>query len=175
MTLKYVILFLVIKMKIYKKVSFLIVVFLMIVLILGGLYIKNYAMISESSKTSYIIDDSDIIGSINIESINLNRNLVQGLDNTFYFSHNYRKNISNNGEFFLDFQGDLLNNNNPIIYSKKENIRFIDNLKMGDIIRINYLDNTLCYEIFNNENSDLLLKIYDNDLIVNIFAKKIVC
>ena len=152
-------------------------IFLVIVIFLSCLYIKKYAMVSESSKTSYsyYIDDTDIIGTINIESINLNNYLMQGLDNTFYFSHNYEKNRSDDGEFFLDYRGDLLKNKNSIIYSKLNNINDINKIKMDDIIKISYLKNNLCYQVINCNKYDLLLKIYDKNSVINIFAKKITC
>ena len=129
-------------------------------------------MISESSVISY---KDDIIGYINIESIHLTSNLVQGLDNTFYLSHNYLGNESESGEIFLDYQGDLLNNNNAIIYSKINNIRDAYFLNKGDKIEILYLKNRLCYEITYNKTNDLLLKIYNKNNTLNIFAKKIAC
>ena len=162
-------------MKIFKNMNFLIIIMFIFVLLLSLLYLKESVMISESSSISFI-DDSDIIGNIKIESINLNSKLLQGLDNTFYFSHNYLKTSSRKGEIFLDYQGDLINNNNAIIYSNVDNFKDINMLNNNDIININYLDNLICYKIINNKkNSNLNIKIIDKSKKINIFAKKVNC
>lgn len=136
-------------------------------------------MISEKSSNQISMSVDDIIGYINIKSINLTSNLMQGLDNTFYLSHDYLRGYSENGEFFLDFEGDLENNNNPIIYSRKENIN-INYLRINDLIEIGYLKNTYCYKInsikdnIKNNKYDLLIKVYgDNNK--NILCKRINC
>ena len=164
------------KMKIFKNVGLLISIAFIIVLIFGYFYLKNQVMISES--VSLNVDD--IIGYINIDSINLTNNLMQGYDNDYYLNHDYLKKDSLKGEFFLDYEGDLINNNNSIIYSKVDNIINYNNLKIGDKIEVLYLKDKLCYQIidFNSKklkNYDLLIKIYDKNIKFNILSKKIMC
>ena len=154
----YVILFLVIIMNPLKKISFLLAVVFIIVFVLGYFYLKDNVMISQRQQINYNVDD--LIGYINIESINLTSNLMQGMDNTFYLSHNFLKNSNINGEFFLDYQGDLLNNNNAIIYTNYNNIVNLDEIKSGDRIKILYLRNNLCYKVISTKNNkDIIIKI----------------
>ena len=162
-------------MKIFKNINFLIIIVFIMVLLLSLFYLKNDVMISESTSISFI-DDSDIIGNINIESINLNAKLLQGLDNTFYFSHDYLRANNESGEIFLDYQGDLLNDNNPIIYSNIDNIRNINDVNINDKIKINYLNNLICYEIIDGKkNNNLNIKIVDKTKKINLYAKKAKC
>ena len=90
------------KMKIFKNINFLIIIILIMVILLSMFYLKNNVMISESSKVSYI-DDNDIIGYIRIDKNNINKYLLQGLDNQYYLNHNYLKNYDENGEKNLPF------------------------------------------------------------------------
>ncbi len=157
------------------KRNIVIIIMIIIVLLLSLLYLKNNVMISENSNLSYV-DDSDIIGSIKIKSIDLSNILVQGLDNNYYLNHNYLKELNNYGEIFLDYQGDLINNNNPIIYSNINNMNNIINIKTNDIIEIFYLYKSLCYKVINSKkNSNLELRIFEKNNINKYFAKKIKC
>ena len=164
--------------ELFKKMSFLIAVTFIIVVIFGYIFLTTQVMVSESKVEDEVpMNLYDIIGYVDIKSINLNRHLMQGLDNTFYLTHNYFQKNSKYGEFYLDYEGDLINNNNPIIYTRKENINYED-LRINDRIKIYYLDNQFCYQITSinkniNKKYDLLLKIYDNDLEINILTKKV--
>lgn len=137
-------------------------------------------MISESKDNNPIsMSVDDIIGYISIESINLVKPLMQGLDNTFYFTHNYLRNNNEDGEIFLDYEGDLNNLYNSIIYTKINNLNYHD-LRINDYIEINYLKNIMCFKInkiskANNSNYNLLIKVYENDDIINIYSNKIKC
>lgn len=163
------------KMKIFKNINFLIIIILIMVILLSMFYLKNNVMISESSKVSYI-DDNDIIGYIRIDKNNINKYLLQGLDNQYYLNHNYLKNYDENGEIFLDYEGDLLNDKNSIIYSKVNNFNDINSLINDDIIEIIYINNKLCYKVNNNKNnSNLVIKIIGKNKVKKIYAKKIKC
>lgn len=145
------------------------------VLLLSLVYLKDNVMISESQNISYV-DDSDIIGYINIKSIGLFDNLLQGLDNSFYLSHNYLKEYDKKGEIYLDYQGDLLNNNNSIIYANINKFINLKNIDINDKINIYYINDLLCYKVVKSKkDSNLELKIYDNNKKISIFAKKIAC
>ena len=171
MTSQYVILFLVIKL---KKIYFVIFILLIVVFILSCLYLKNSVMISQSS-ISYV-DDNDIVGSIKIDSIKLSNLLLQGLDNRYYLNHNYLKKENENGEIFLDYQGDLFKNNNAIIYSKFDNIPNISDIKSDDKIEVFYLYKTICYKVLEkSKNYNLELRIINKKTIDRVYAKKVNC
>ena len=146
-----------------------------IVILLSLFYLKNNVMISESNSISYI-EDNDIVGSIKIDSIKLSNLLVQGLDNNYYYDHNYLKQQSKSGEIFLDYQGDLINNNNAIIYTKVDNINNIGSIKDNDKIEIFYLYKMLCYKVNNSKNNkDLEIRVINNKKVEKIYAKKVKC
>ncbi len=48
------------------------------------------------------LENSDIIGWIEIENTNINYPVLQGEDNSYYMNHNYKKQKSANGSIFLD-------------------------------------------------------------------------
>ena len=157
-----------------KKIYVIILILFILIVLLSVFYIDNNVMISESN-ISYV-DDNDIIGSIRIDSINYSNILLQGLDNNYYLNHNYLKEMDNKGEIYLDYQGDLINNNNPIIYSNIDNIKDINRIKINDKIEVFYLYKLLCYKVINNsKNSNLELRIYDKNSIKKIYAKKFKC
>ena len=157
-----------------KRIYLLIFIMFIVVILLSIYYFNNNVMISESN-ISYI-DDNDIIGSIKISSINYSNILLQGLDNKYYLNHNYLKEINDNGEVYLDYQGDLINNNNPIIYSKINNIKDINKIRINDKIEVFYLYKLQCYKVINSsKNKDLEFRIYDDNNIKKIYAKKIKC
>ena len=151
-----------------------------IVLLFGYFYLNDDVIIDEKKDGNYLnISVDDIIGYISIDSINLVNNLVQGLDNEFYLSHDYLRGSSDTGEIFLDYQGDLINNKNAIIYSKLDNIN-INNLSVNDTVDIGYLKEKYCYKIDkinikNNVKYDLLIKVFENDNVNVIGCKKINC
>ena len=166
--MRYVILFLVIYMKYIKIILFLII----LIILLGCIYIKDNIMISESEYVGNVNID-DIVGYIIIG--NDTKMLLQGYDNTFYLNHNYYKGENSNGEVFLDFEGDLINNKHSVIYSNINNVNY-DSINIGDNIEISYYKNKLCYEIISNKKeSDLTIKLFDNNLEINILCKKIMC
>lgn len=131
-------------------------------------------MISQS-EISYV-DNSDIIGSIKIDKINLSNLLLQGLDNTYYFNHNYLKEKDKKGEIFLDYQGDLFYNKKATIYTNIDNVKNYNNIGTDDIIEVFYLYKTLCYKVINKpKKSDLVIRIIDAKNIEKIYAKKVNC
>ena len=53
-------------------------------------------------------------------------------------------------------------------------------MRINDIIEIDYLSNIYCFKIDKVDsliynNYDLVIKVYDNDNIINIYSKKIEC
>lgn len=62
-------------------------------------------------------ENSDIVGWLEIENSNINYPLLQGTDNNFYMTHNYKKEKSKNGALFLDKDYDWsLPSTNLLIY-----------------------------------------------------------
>ena len=59
----------------------------------------------------------DIIGWLEIENTNINYPVLQGTDNSYYMTHNYKKENSKNGSIFLDANYNWnIPNNNLLIY-----------------------------------------------------------
>ena len=57
--------------------------------------------------------NADIIGWIEIENTNINYPVLQGTDNSYYMTHNYKKEKSKNGSIFLnaDYNWNIPSNN----------------------------------------------------------------
>jgi hypothetical protein len=147
-----------------------------IIALFGYFYLKDNIKYSNSYEVISYSNDYEI-GSIKIPLLNIDRKLMQGLDNKYYLDHNYLNMDSNNGEFFLDTYGDLLNNNNSIIYSSTNNLD-VNNIRINDIVNIKYLDNDLCYKVLsinNNLKHDLIIKLLDRNKEYNIFLLKVDC
>lgn len=80
--------------------------------------------------------NSDIKGWLEIENTNINYPVLQGTDNSFYMTHNYKKQYSMNGAIFLD--KDFCWNppsSNLLIYghNNRNNTMFQDLLKYTNI------------------------------------------
>ena len=151
------------------------VVLLMLVNVFGLIYIKDNIKYSNSKEVISYNNDYEI-GSIKISSINLDRKIMQGLDNEYYFTHNYLNADSDSGEFFLDTFSDL-NRSDAIIYSSVNNLD-VNLLRINDKVSINYIDNELCYKIDsinNNIKRDLIIKLVSTNKEYNIFLSRIDC
>ena len=62
-------------------------------------------------------ENSDIVGWLEIEDSNINYPVLQGTDNSFYMTHNYKKQYSKNGSLFLDKDYDWsISSTNLLIY-----------------------------------------------------------
>ena len=149
---------------------------MIVVIVFGCISIKDYSKFSNSYEVMSYTNDYEI-GSIDINSINLHRKIMQGLDNKYYLNHNYLNMDSDSGEFFLDNYGDLMNNNNPIIYSNSSNLD-INGVRINDIVNIKYIDNDLCYKVLSinrKVNYDLIIKLLGNNKEYNIFLLKVDC
>ena len=61
--------------------------------------------------------NADIIGWLEIENTNINYPVLQGTDNSYYMTHNYKKENSKNGAIFLDANYNWnIPSNNLLIY-----------------------------------------------------------
>ena len=61
--------------------------------------------------------NADIIGWLEIENTNINYPVLQGTDNRYYMTHNYKKENSKNGSIFLDANYNWnIPSNNLLIY-----------------------------------------------------------
>ena len=59
----------------------------------------------------------DIVGWLEIANTNINYPVLQGTDNSYYMTHNYKKGNSKNGSIFLDANYDWnITSNNLLIY-----------------------------------------------------------
>ena len=145
-----------------------------IISLFGYLYLKDNVEYSNSYEVISYSNDYEI-GNINIPSLNIERKLMQGLDNKYYLDHNYLNMDSSNGEFFLDTYGDLINNKNSIIYSSVNNLD-VNSIRINDLVYIKYLDNELIYKVLSinsNIKHDLVIKLVNSNKEYNIFLIKI--
>ncbi len=112
-----------------KKQRILIYIFLVILIIISLIYIvffmknKNESLNNSSALSEVKIDESkideqttdrmlqvqelqkensDIVGWIEIEGTNINYPVLQGTDNDYYMTHNYKKEEAKDGSIFLD-------------------------------------------------------------------------
>ena len=79
--------------------------------------------------------NEDIVGWIEIEETNINYPVLQGDDNEYYLTHNYKKEKSQKGSIFLDAEYDWsIPSNNLIIYGHNiiNDLMFKDLLKYAD-------------------------------------------
>lgn len=80
-------------------------------------------------------ENSDVIGWLEIEDTNINYPVVQGNDNDYYLTHNYKKEYSIGGSLFLDKNFDIKNgSSNYLIYGHRNN----NGLMFEDLM--NYVD-----------------------------------
>lgn len=67
-------------------------------------------------------ENSDVVGFLEIENTNISYPVVQGNDNEYYMTHNYKKEKSKNGAIFLDKDYDWnIPSNNYLIYGHNLN------------------------------------------------------
>ena len=127
--------------------------------------INNNMVLTENTPKD---NNDDIIGQLSIPGLNISCQLVQGLDNEFYLSHDIEKNESKFGTIFLDYQSDLLNSNISYIYDLPFNnlSKYLnhDFLKKNDVMTINYLGNVINYKIVDAYTSTKRNKLSRNTL-----------
>ena len=67
-------------------------------------------------------ENQDIVGWLEIENTNINYPVLQGKDNEYYMTHNYKKQKSKNGSIFLDKDYDWnIKGNNLLMYGHNLN------------------------------------------------------
>ena len=67
-------------------------------------------------------ENQDVVGTLEIDNTNINYPVLQGKDNDFYMTHNYKKEKSRNGSIFLDKSYNWnMNSNNLLIYGHNLN------------------------------------------------------
>ena len=67
-------------------------------------------------------ENSDVVGFLEIENTNISYPVVQGNDNKYYMTHNYKREKSKNGAIFLDKDYDWnIPSNNYLIYGHNLN------------------------------------------------------
>lgn len=80
-------------------------------------------------------ENSDIVGWLEIENTSINYPVLQGTDNEYYMTHNYKKKKSKNGSIFLNKDYDWnIPSNNLLIYGHNLNngTMFQELLKYSD-------------------------------------------
>ena len=111
-------------------------------------------------------ENSDIVGFLEIENTNISYPVVQGLDNEYYMTHNYKKEKSKNGAIFLDKDYDWnIQSNNYLIYGH--------NLNNGTMFQelLKYAD-----ESYYKEHSKILFTTADEEEsydIISVFKSKV--
>lgn len=61
--------------------------------------------------------NSDVIGWLKVNGININYPFVQGKDNNYYLTHGFNKSYNDAGWIFFDYRNNNTNNKNTIIYA----------------------------------------------------------
>ena len=80
-------------------------------------------------------ENNDVVAWIEIEGTNINYPVLQGKDNDFYLTHNYKKEKAEGGSLFLDKDFDIVNgSSNYLIYGHrmKNGTMFEDLMKYAD-------------------------------------------
>lgn len=114
-------------------------------------------------------ENKDIVGWVEIEDTNINYPVLQGEDNEYYLTHNYKKEKSEKGSIFLDAKYDWsIPSNNLLIYGHNimNDLMFKDLLKYADeefyknhpIIRFTTENEDLEYEIISVFKSRVFYK-----------------
>lgn len=165
-----------------KKINMIIGV-LFVFLLLDIKYYINYdwkaKRMNNISNNTILLDDlpkeinDDIIGQLDIPGLNISCQLVQGLDNSFYLSHDIERKDSKLGAIFLDYQSDLSNSNISYIYGHSSLIydlpfnnlsRYLNKsfLNNNNIISIHYLGNNINYKVVEAYTSTKRNKLSKN-------------
>lgn len=90
---------------------------------------ENQKVIEEPIETERMLkvkelkeENQDIVGWLEIEDTNINYPVLQGKDNEYYMTHNYKKQKSKNGSIFLDKDYDWnIKGNNLLMYGHNLN------------------------------------------------------
>jgi len=141
-----------------KKLRRILILFLSVIFIIGIIYIFNYFYTNFKNKNEDILskveidetkiteqkserilqleelkkENEDIVGWLEIEGTNMNYPVLQGTDNSYYMTHNYKKEYSKDGSLFLDKAYDWnIPSSNLLIYghNNKNGIMFQELLK----------------------------------------------
>ena len=95
--------------------------------IINTIEVENEKITKETSKKMIQVnilkqENPDVVGILEIENTNISYPVVQGNDNQYYMTHNYKKEKSKNGAIFLDKDYDWnLESNNLLIYGHNLN------------------------------------------------------
>lgn len=171
-----------------NKIKIILIILLTIIFILGSVYIlyylhENYkakrdntdilnnVKIDETditeTKTKRILqleelqkENEEIIGWLEIEGTNINYPVLQGLDNDYYLTHNYKKEKSITGSIFLDRDFDLINgSSNYLIYGHRNE----NGLMFEDLIKYSNED-------FYNEHRKIKFTTNNDDSIYEVLS-----
>lgn len=111
-------------------------------------------------------ENKDVVGLLEIENTNISYPVVQGDDNEYYMTHNYKKEKSKNGSIFLDKDYDWkISSNNYLIYGH--------NLNNGTMFQ-----ELLKYESedYYNKHPEILFTTADEEAtydIISVFKSKV--
>lgn len=108
--------------------------------ILNEIDIDNTQVTEEKTEKMLQLEElqkqnNEIIGWLEIENTNINYPILQGSDNEFYLTHNYKKEKATGGSLFLDKNFDLINgSSNYLIYGhrSKQGLMFEDLMKYAN-------------------------------------------
>lgn len=104
--------------------------------------------------------NSDIVGWIYFENVNVNYPIMKGIDNSYYLHHTFKKDTNSSGSIFMDYRNDSnFTNSNTIIYG--HNMR--NGSMFGELMKL--LD-----EKFYNENSYFWILTNGNKYKCEIFS-----
>ena len=142
--------------------------------------ITQDSVLVESQETERMIkvkelkaENSDIVGWLEIANTNISYPVLQGTDNEYYMTHNYKKQKSKNGSIFLTYEYDwTIPSSNLLIYGHNLNngTMFQELLKYADqsfynthpIIRFTTTNEDAEYEIISVFKSRVYYKSEKN-------------
>ena len=142
----------------------------------------KYINIIDEYRNKY--NNDDIVGVLNIDSLNVSSLIVQGRDNEYYLNHLENKESSIYGSLMLDYRTNLNNSKINLIYGHMSNsdatpfknlVKYFDYdfYKDNKTIEITDEYNVYKYEIFSvakiskNERRHLLIKFNSEDELLN--------
>ena len=144
----------------------------------------SYKYVNIIDEYRNLFNNNDIVGVLNIDSLNISSLIVQGNDNDYYLNHLENKDKSIYGSLMLDYRTNLSNSKINLIYGHmsssdatpfKKLDRYLDYdfYKDNNILEITDIDNTYKYEIFSiakidkNEYRHLIVSFNNSDELLN--------
>lgn len=106
-------------------------------------------------------NNNDIIGILNIKSLEISNLIMQGNDNNYYLNHLENKEKSIYGSLVLDYRTNINNSKINLIYG---------HMSSSNVTPFKKLEKYLDYEFYNNNNKEIEIITEDNTYKYEIFS-----